>query len=61
MNTAPTRDGKVDFDTVLEPGASLPGVKASSDARGVALRRKGRLLACTAINPSAEPDSRGRT
>ena len=57
MNTAPRRKSKVDFDTVLKLGASLPGVKASSDARGVALRLKGQLVACTAINRSAEPNS----
>ncbi len=51
------RQNKVDFDTVLKLGASLPGVKASSNARGIALKLKGRLVACTAINPSAEPSS----
>jgi len=51
------RDSKVDFDTVLELGASLPGVKASTSARGVALKLKGRLVACTAIHSSAEPNS----
>lgn len=51
------RESKVDFDTVLEIGASLPGVKASTSARGVALKLKGRLVACTAIHPSAEPNS----
>ena len=57
MSTAPTREGKVDFGTVLKLGASLPGVRASSDARGVALKLKGQLVACTAINRSAEPNS----
>ena len=51
------RDTKVDFDTALDLGASLPGVKASRSARGIALKLKGRLVACTAIHPSAEPDS----
>jgi hypothetical protein len=51
------RDGKVDFDTVLHLGASLPRVKASTSARGIALKLKGRLVACTAIHPSAEPNS----
>jgi hypothetical protein len=50
-------DGKVDFDSVLELGASLPGVKASTSARGIALRLKGQMVACTAIHPSAEPNS----
>ena len=51
------RDGKVDFDTVLDLGALLPGVKASASARGVALKLKGQLVACTAIHPSAAPNS----
>jgi hypothetical protein len=51
------RDTKVDFDTVLELGASLPDVKASTSARGIALKLKGQLVACTAIHPSAEPNS----
>jgi hypothetical protein len=41
----------------LKLGASLPGIKASSDARGIALKLKGQLVACTAINPSAEPNT----
>jgi hypothetical protein len=53
----PTHGGKVDFDTVLEFGALLPGVKASSSKLGIALKLKGQLVACTAINPSAEPNS----
>jgi hypothetical protein len=51
------RDGKVNFDTVLDLGASLPGVNASTSARGIALKLKGQLVACTAIHPSAEPNS----
>jgi hypothetical protein len=51
------RDGKVAFDTVLALGALLPGVKASTSARGIALKLNGQLVACTAIHPSAEPDS----
>jgi hypothetical protein len=51
------RTREVDFDTVLKLGASLPGVKASADARGIALKLRGQLVACTAINPSADPNS----
>jgi len=51
------RDDKADFDTVLEIGAALSGVRASSSNRGVALKLDGELVACTAINPSAEPNS----
>ena len=57
LKTTTMRDGKVDFDTVLDLGALLPGVKASASARGVALKLKGQLVACTAIHPSASPNS----
>ena len=57
MKTTRTHNGKVDFDTVLELGALLPGIKASSSKLGIALKLKGQLVACTAINPSAEPNS----
>jgi hypothetical protein len=57
LNTTAMRDGKVDFDTVLDLGASLPGVTASTSARGIALKLKGQVVACTAIHPSAEPNS----
>ena len=57
MNAKQTRESKVDFPTVLTLGASLPGVNASADARGIALKLNGQLVACTAINPSAEPNS----
>jgi len=42
---------------VLELGASLTGVKASASVKGIALKLGGRLVACTAIHPSAEPNS----
>jgi hypothetical protein len=57
LKTTPSHNSKIDFDTVLELGASLPGVKASSSKLGIALKLKGQLVACTAINPSAEPNS----
>jgi hypothetical protein len=57
LKTTAMRDGKVDFDTVLDLGASLPGVKPSTSARGIALKLKRQLVACTAIHPSAEPNS----
>lgn len=52
-----TRENKVDFDSVLNLGASLPGVKASSSPKGIALRLKRDIVACTAIHSSAEPNS----
>jgi hypothetical protein len=57
LSTKQTHESKIDFDAVLKLGASLPGVKASSAARGISLKLKGQLVACTAINPSAEPNS----
>jgi len=47
----------VDFEFVRSLGAALPDVKDTSGARGTALKFKGRLLACTAIHKSAEPNS----
>jgi hypothetical protein len=41
----------------MKLGAALAGVRTRSDARGIALKVKGQLVACTAINPSAEPNS----
>jgi hypothetical protein len=48
---------KIDFDTVLEIARSLPEVQDSVSARGIGLRTRGKLFACTAIHQSAEPDS----
>jgi hypothetical protein len=47
----------VDFDVVRSIGAALPDVKDASGSRGIALKIKGRLMACQAIHKSAEPDS----
>jgi hypothetical protein len=47
----------VDFDVAHAIGAKLPGVAGSVGGRGMALRIKGRILACQAINNSAEPNS----
>jgi hypothetical protein len=47
----------IDFETVRSIGLALPDVKDASTTRGTALKLKGKLLACTAINKSAEPNS----
>jgi len=47
----------VDFETVRSIGAALTDVKDASSSRGTALKLKGKLLACKAINKSAEPNS----
>jgi DNA-binding XRE family transcriptional regulator len=46
-----------DFEIVRTIGTTLPDVKDASTRLGVALKFKGRLLACVAIDNSAEPNS----
>jgi DNA-binding XRE family transcriptional regulator len=46
-----------DCEVVRSIGMALPDVKDASSRLGVALKYKGRLLACTAIDNSAEPNS----
>src|SRR6476659_6083698 len=48
---------KVTFDTVREIGLALPDVEDGTAYGALALKLHGRLLACVAINKSAEPDS----
>jgi hypothetical protein len=48
---------KVTFDMVLQIGLTLPGVEEGSMYGAPALKLHGRLLACLAINKSAEPDT----
>ena len=43
------------FDIVRKIGEELPGVKATTDKLGTALRLGGEILACTAIHKSAGP------
>jgi hypothetical protein len=47
----------IDFDAVCAIGAALPDVKDASGRLGMALKLKGKLMACEAINKSAEPKS----
>ena len=47
----------VDFDTVRKIGLALPGVEESTAYGSPALKVNGKLLACIAINRSAEPGS----
>src|SRR5260370_41601151 len=48
---------KIDFDTVRKMGMALPGVAESTMYGSPALKIGKRLLACIAINKSAEPGS----
>ncbi|HTC45530.1 MAG TPA: hypothetical protein VK696_10810 [Steroidobacteraceae bacterium] len=47
----------VDYETVRELAMALPGVVDSSTLRGIQFKTRGKLLACKAINRSAEPGS----
>ncbi len=48
---------KVTFDTVRKIGLALPDVEDSTMYGKLALKVRGKLLTCLAINKSAEPDS----
>lgn len=52
-----TAKAAVTFETVRDIGLTLPGVVASTSYGAMALKLHGKLLACTAVNRSAEPDS----
>lgn len=47
----------VTLDTVREIGLTLPGVEAGTSFGAMALKVKGKVMACAAINRSAEPDT----
>lgn len=49
--------GDIDFDRVREIGLELPDVEEGTSYRGPALKIRGKLLACQAINKSAEPNT----
>ena len=48
---------KITLDTVCEIGRTLPEVEVSTAYGAVALKIRGKMLACQAINKSAEPGS----
>jgi hypothetical protein len=52
-----SRKGGVDYATVRELALALPDVIDSSTLRGIGFKARGRLLACKAINRSAEPET----
>jgi hypothetical protein len=47
----------IDFDTVRKLARELEGVEDSSAYGALALKVRGKMLACVAINKSAEPGS----
>ena len=46
---------KISFDTVRKIGLTLPDVEESTSYGAFSLKVRGKMFACTAINPSAEP------
>ena len=48
---------RITFDVVREIGLALPDVEESTTYGALGLKVRGSLLACKAINKSAEPDS----
>jgi hypothetical protein len=48
---------RITFDTVRKIGLALPGVEESTAYGTPALKIGGKLMACTAINKSAEPNT----
>ena len=47
----------VNFDTVRRIGLAMPGVEESTAYGNLALKVQGKILACAAVNRSAEPGS----
>ena len=47
----------INFDTVRKIGLALPGVEESTMYGSPALKIRGKLLACIAMNKAAEPNS----
>jgi hypothetical protein len=54
-----SKSGKITFDTVREIASTLPRVEESTSYGTPSFKVDGRLLACMAINKSAEPNSLG--
>jgi hypothetical protein len=53
----PSRKTGVDYATVRELALALSDVVDSSRQSGIGFKARGKLLACKAVNRSAEPDS----
>ena len=54
---AKIRKSGLDYATVRELALALPDVVDSSTLRGFSFKARGKLLACKAINRSAEPET----
>jgi hypothetical protein len=57
MTVMPTPQTTITFDTVRQLGLALPDVEVSSAYGSPALKVRGRMFTCVAINKSAEPNS----
>jgi len=57
MKRKASRKAGVAYATVRELALGLPDVVDSSTLRGISYKAGGKLLACKAINRSAEPDT----
>ena len=49
--------GRITFDTVREIGLSFPGAEDGTTYGALALKVGGRMFACLASHPSAEPET----
>src|SRR5438045_3143804 len=54
---SPMPNKSINFDTVRKIGLALPGVEESTMYGSPALKIRGKLLACIAINKAAEPNT----
>jgi hypothetical protein len=52
---------KMSFDVIREIAAAIPGVQESTSYGAPSLKLDGKLVACVAINKSAEPNTLGIT
>jgi hypothetical protein len=59
LQAGPLPKHKIDFDTVRKIGLGFPGVEESTMYGSPALKVRGKLMVCIAINKSAEPGSLG--
>jgi hypothetical protein len=57
MTARATKRKTLSFDDVREIGLALPGVEESTSYGTASLKIHGKLMACPAINKSAEPGS----
>ena len=57
IKTSKKSESKINFDTVRKIGLMLPGVEESTAYGALALKVRGKLMACVPTHRSAEPGS----